>query len=463
MAAVGTIFPYAPVVVVGGGYAGLSAAIALHDRGIRAQVLEASGNVGGRAFSELRSGAVVDHGGQWIGQTQKRLLAWSERFDCPTFPTWDTGDHLEIWQDGAPRRFTHDGPENAPGIQGYLDAVQELDRLASYIQLDDPASTPQINDWDTQTAQSFFETSVASHAARRRLALAVQGVWSCEPRDVSLFHLLFYIASAGGFSQLMDTRQGAQELRFLSGAQAPALAAADYLGDAVHLGTPVVSIEHSQQSVLIHTPQGSIEAEHAIVATPPHAIASVEFTPPLPNARRQWIEQSPMGDVAKVHVIYDRPFWREAGLSGQAVIYGDDAVGVVFDNSPDTLEAGVLVAFIYGDRFHIWARRSDDERRASVLATLAKLFGAQANDINDYTEKLWPMDHWIGGGYAAVPRPGAWLEHAKSGWRAPNGRIHWAGSETATTWNGYIDGAISSGERAAEEVRICLEKRRVFR
>jgi monoamine oxidase len=113
----------------------------------------------------------------------------------------------------------------------------------------------------------------------------------------------------------------------------------------------------------------------------------------------------------------------------------------------------VLVCFVYGDRQRSWSALSDDDRRTAIIDTLVELFGDRAASPVDYTEKIWPQDQWARGGYAASPTPGTWFAHGHDGWRAPADRIHWAGSETASIWNGYIDGAISSGARAAEEIR----------
>ncbi|WP_455361432.1 flavin monoamine oxidase family protein [Streptomyces sp. SYSU K21746] len=445
----------APVVVVGAGYAGLSTALTLHDHGVPALVLEAADRVGGRILtSRTRSGVLLDLGGQWVGPTQHKLLAWAERFGCATFPTWDTGAHLEAWHDGSVRPCTDDGPADAPGMAEYSAAAARIDALAATVDLSDPAGGAESEWWDSETVHSYLRRTVLCADARRRMALAVQGVWAMEPREISLLHLLFYVASAGGFAQLMEVRGAAQEARFTAGAQAPALAAARLLGDAVVLGTPVEAVEREEYGgpLVVRTPRGEVRAGHVVVATPPPATAAIRFRPGLPTPRARWVQRSVMGDVAKVHAVYDRPFWRAAGLSGVASLYGEDAVGVVFDNSPPGGEAGVLVAFVYGDRLRRWSALPESRRRTDVLSTLERLFGAGAREPVDYVEKIWPQDPWAGGGYAANPGPGAWVAHGREGWRAPVGRIHWAGAETASVWNGYMDGAISSGERAAHEV-----------
>jgi monoamine oxidase len=444
-------------VVVGAGYAGLSAALSLHDQGVDVLVLEAADRVGGRVYSEtLDNGLVIDHGGQWVGPTQTNLLAAAKRFGCDTFPTYDTGNHVELWTDGQCRPFRESGPVDGAGVAAYDTATELIDKMANSIDLSDPTATEELREWDSQTVETFFERHVPDADARTRLGLSVQGVWTVEPRDISLFHFLFYVAAAGGYEQLMETAGCAQENRFTRGAQAVALAIAEHLGDRIRLHSPVRHIRQDGDGVTVETDRGTVAAERAVIAVSPGAAVRLRFTPDLPLARRRWMERNPMGDVAKIHTVYDRPFWRARGLSGQATVYGDPAVGVVFDNSPSDGNVGVLVSFVYGERLHQWSLLNADDRRASVLSTLETLFGAEAATPERYIEKIWPHDPWAFGGYAASPTPGIWAEHGARGWRTASGRLHWAGTETAEKWNGYIDGAISSGHRAAGEIVDCL-------
>ena len=455
----------ADVVVVGAGYAGLAAALRLVERGLDVVVLEASTRVGGRVLSERRgSGTVVDHGGQWVGPTQKHLRALAERFDCRTFPTWETGQHIEVWHDGSRVGYAGAAPASGPGIAEYVRITELLDELALTVDPDRPWQTPGFAEWDAQSAEAFFRTQTGDADALVRLALAVQGVWCAEPREISFFHVLFYIRAAGGYEQLMETRDCAQDRRFTEGAAGPARAVAALLGDRIRLGEQVQSLEQVDGDgdgdgvrVRVRTAGGTVvEARRAVVALPPSAARGIAFAPALPPARSGWIGHSPMGRVAKVHAVYPEPFWRAEGLSGIATLYGELPVGVVFDNSPEDASAGVLVAFVYGDRAADWSALDAGQRRAGVLDCLRAVVGDRAAQPVDYTETVWHQDEFARGGYAAFLAPGGWSGHGEHGWREPTGAVHWAGTETAAVWNGYIDGAIGSGYRAADEVAEAL-------
>ena len=444
----------AAVVVVGAGYAGLAAALELDDAGIDVVVLEASGRVGGRTLSERDSGGVViDHGGQWVGPTQREFLGLVERFGIETFPTHLEGANIERWVDGSQRHFKIAGPEGGPGMGEYLTAMAEIDQLAQTIDLERPWASPGAVELDGETVESYLGRTVANPDARLRVALAVQSVWTVEPRDISMLHFLFYIGSAGNLEQLMEAEGCAQETRFVAGAQEAAQRIAERLGDRIALNAGVRRIEVVGDGATVLTDRGRISAERIIVAVPPSAGQGIAYEPRLPEARRGWLAQSPMGDVVKIHVSYDRPFWRERGLSGEATLYGDSSLGFVFDNSPHDLSAGVLVCFVYADRLRAWRARGAAGRRQEVIDSLVELFGSEAAEPLRYAEKDWAEEPFIEGAYAANPTPGTWVEHGPAGWREPVGRLHWAGTETASVWNGYIDGAIASGRRAAREVR----------
>ena len=444
------------VIVVGAGYAGLAAALRLHDAGAEVLVVEAGDRVGGRIWSERRPGGVVDHGGQWVGPRQTDLLALADRFGCERFPTWETGDHREVWHDGSSTSYLGAAPRSGPGIEEYVRITRLLDDLAGTVDVDQPWRTPHFSAWDAQSAETFFTAQTADTDAHRRLALAIEGLWCAEPREISLFHVLFYIASAGGYEQLMETGGGAQDSRFTGGAAGPAEAIASLLGDRLRLNTRVQRIDIGTDTVTVTTPTSSISAEKAIIALPPSALADVTFEPGLPPARTGWLAGNPMGRVAKIHACYRTPFWREAGSSGIATLYDDSPVGVVFDNSPSNASYGMLVGFVYGDRVDAWAALDAPARRAEALSSFAKIIGPDALEPTRYLEKNWTQDPYAGGGYGAFATPGAWSKFAEAGWRAPTGPLYWAGTETASRWNGYMDGAISSGYRAADMVLRAL-------
>jgi monoamine oxidase len=463
------------VAIVGAGLAGLVAARRLVAAGKEALVLEARERVGGRLLNEeIGDGKVVEVGGQWIGPTQERLAALAAELDVGTFPTYDEGRHLI---EMAGKRTSYGGAltDARVGLVRELSraisplaladleqARARLDRMAREVPLEQPWMAPRAADWDSQTFATWVERNTRTEGAQRLFELATEAVWAAEPGDVSLLHVLFYTHSGGGFNTLVGTGGGAQQDRFEGGSQRIALLMAEQLGARrLRLGAPVRGIEHGGSGVVLHAdgPCGeagalSVRAQRAIVAIPPTLAGRVAYDPPLPARRDQLTQRMPQGTVIKTMAIYTRPFWREEGFSGQATSDAGPA-RVVFDNSPPDGSPGVLLGFLEGRLARQWGARDAAERREAILAGHARLFGPRAAQPERFIERVWAEEEWTRGCYGCLMTTGGWTEYGRA-LRAPIGPLHWAGAETATVWNGYMDGAVQSGERAAAEALAAL-------
>jgi len=445
----------ADVAVVGGGYAGLTAAQALHDAGVDVVVLEARDRVGGRVFTEPIPGAWIDHGGQWAGPTQRRILALAARHGVELFNTYDEGDNIIL---RGENRAHYKGPIPTDRTDLAADEIAlllELDLMGLQVPLDAPWEAPDAERWDSLTAHSWFEQNVDNDEVRLDMKGLVNAVFSAELREISFLHFLFYLHSAGGSTKTITVGGGAQEQRFVGGAQTTANRVATLLGERVKLEHPVRRITRTDASVTLEGDGFSVEARRAVVAVPPPLAAQIEWRPMLPVDRDQLHQRVPMGTVMKLHAVYDRPFWREDGLSGQAVA-DSGSVAVVFDNSPPDASCGILLGFIEGDHARTWGLASPEARREEALRGFARYFGDRALKPEAYYEKSWAHEQYSRGCYAGLFPPGVWTTSGRA-IRTPVGPLHWAGTETATEWMGYIDGAVQSGERAAREVLEALD------
>lgn len=444
------------VAIVGAGLAGLSAARALVAAGVDVLVVEARERVGGRLLNHAvdlpgaSPGTVVEIGGQWVGPTQDRVLALIRELGLQTFQTYNDGRLVDV-RNG--RRSEYSGRIPPGALLGAAEAqlaMTRLNRMARKVPLDRPWTAAKAAQWDSMTFQSWMDATLYTDDGRSLIQLAIEAVFAAHPRDLSLLHVLFYIHSAGSLERLVDTIGGAQDSRIVGGSQRIALALAAALGGRVRLGSPVERIEHGEHGVVLRGDGFSVSAQRAIVAIPPTLAGRIRYAPALDGLRDQLTQRLPMGAVIKVHGLYARPFWRDAGLNGQAT--GDTGpVKLTYDNSPPDASIGALMGFIEGEDARRAMRLSREQRRAAVIECFVRYFGAAAGTPLDYIEQNWAGEEWTRGCYAGYFPPGVWLDYGEA-LRAPIGRLHWAGTETAEVWNGYFEGAIRSGERAAAEV-----------
>jgi monoamine oxidase len=441
----------ADVVVVGAGLAGLAADRDLAAGGRSVVVLEARDRVGGRVVNgHTRDGAVVELGGQWVGPTQDRALALAADLGAALFPTYDEGENVVVYR-GRRGRYKGAIPKLPPHVLADIGQAQlRLDRMARTVPLDEPWEAARAAGWDGQTLETWLRRHVRTRGAREMLRLAVRAVFATEASDLSLLHFLFYSHSGGLLDRLLNVRDGAQEQRIVGGSQVLATGLADRLGDAVRLGAPVRRIAVAGDVVTVTSDTGSVEAADVVVAVPPALAGRIDYEPALPPARDQLTQRLPMGSVIKAMAVYDEPFWRRDGLTGQAT--GDEGpIQLTFDNTPPSGTPGVLLTFAEGVHARELSRRSPAERREATVEGLVRYFGEAARSPEEFLERDWSAERWSGGCYGAHAPPGVLTQFGPA-LRAPCGPVHWAGTETAAVWAGYMDGALRSGERVAAEL-----------
>lgn len=441
-------------IIVGAGFAGLAAARQLSQSGYEDfLVLEARDRVGGRTKHGRIAGLDIDLGGMWLAPTQTRLAALAEEFGIDSYPTYLEGQSV-LRFDGKGHRGRRDQVDNLfnplEKIE-YLLLERKLDKLINALDCDAPWNHPHAAELDAQTVAQWLHANVRGRRLRSLLHFACYALFCAEAAQISMLFFLHYLASGDGLDQMLSAdTNGAQARLFHGGTHQIARRIADDLGDRLHLQQPVRHIEWSQTQVTVHCDNAVHTARHAIVTVPPTLLPRIEFSPALAQPRRALQRKLSMGACIKFWVAYTKPFWREAGLNG--VILRDDVpCGICFDVSPPDQPVGLLAGFFDGDHAITHSDMGMHGRRDLVVSMLTEHFGDAANNPIEYVDEDWTTSEWSGGCYGNYAPPGVYAGFAPT-LREPTGAIHWAGTETSPRWTGYIEGAIRSGERAAQAV-----------
>ena len=439
------------VLVIGAGFAGLAAARELAKGNLNVKVVEGRDRVGGRSSTTTLAGVPVDLGGTFVGPTQDAVVALARELECPTRPTFTEGDNLIRWR-GQVRSYSGTIPKL--GVFGLLDIGRirwQFERISQQVPVDEPWTASNAKKLDAQTLGGWLRSVKASATAHDLMAIMARVTWGAEPDEVSMLHAVRYVKAAGGLDRMLDVVGGAQQDQFPAGTQQIAKKMADELGDNVVLNAVVSRIEWSDDAVAVTSSQGVFEARRAILAIPPAHRLAIDIAPSLPIGYQQLSQSWPQGALSKAYAAYERPFWRTAGHSGEA-LSDEGPVFITFDVSPGNEGPGVLLGFVDSRGFDALP---PDQRKARALAGFAAIFGGEALNPVDYLDHGWGAVPVAPGGRTAAVPPGSWTEFGPL-LRKPHGPLHWAGTETADQWTGFLDGAVRSGQRAAAEVVASL-------
>lgn len=489
------------VVVIGGGLSGLVAADRLLDAGKRVLVLEAREKLGGRVRTTHPEYGYLDHGGEFIGNTQHYVHHYASLLGVPTSKTFLPLDKDWLWEGHNERVVRHTGdPNDFPGNGATLFTLAWLDALALRMgcHLEDPSSMPDAAMFDGMSAdglmglfeallpnlptdvQALFPGLKVPQVTQEAFRVAVRSTFSEEPEKISALFVIYYAACAGTFGRLVDVQGGegaAEGTRFVYGAKSlvdAIEAKVTAAGARIHPSSIVSSVRVEGDLVIVETKDGGRStADRVIVTLSPTVAHSISFAPDLPPARRVLHQEMSLGHTIKGFVLFKTPFWRDQNLSGYALAYSNDPefpVNWTLDNVWEGPEAdrpdypNSLMTFIVGDAARTWAKRADHEaEKAAVVQHLERIFGPKVREqlvsaVDPYVRFDLSRDATALGGPTGVLKPaadrpqGVPAAELFAALRKPVGRIHWAGSESATEWCGYMNGAIQAGIRAAHEI-----------
>ncbi|MDB5974558.1 MAG: FAD-dependent oxidoreductase [Nevskia sp.] len=436
------------VVVVGAGLSGLTAARELLRKGHSVAVLEGRDRVGGRTWTIPVGTRRYDIGGQFVGPSQDRIRALVTEFGLRLQPVYSDAKH--IWElPGQRIEFT--GTVPSLSLIAKIDLgrlIDKMNQIAQAVGTTAPWAAPDAAALDAMTLAQWVREHSFSESTRHFATIMTRAVLGADPDEISVLYWAYYVAQGDSIEMLISGAGGAQDSVIEGGSQQLSLRMAQELGAAVRLTQPARRVVQAADGVDVYTDTARIHARYAILALPPAMAAGIAFEPSLAGDRRELQSRAPMGRYAKVVLTYDKPFWREHGYAGDVASLQGPVVATYDDAS---LEGSALLGFIGGDSERAWRSLSAEARKAAVLDCFARWFGPEALKPVAYAEKDWTIDDWTNGAPATILPPGV-LSRLGPALRQPIGRIHWAGTETALRWTGYMDGAIRAGEQTAKDV-----------
>ncbi|MFC0448455.1 flavin monoamine oxidase family protein [Rhodococcus jostii] len=438
--------------VVGAGFAGLTAALRVKQAGQSVALLEARDRIGGRTFTEVRDdGSWIDRGGAWVGPGQDRIYALMDEFGVKTYKQYTDGEAMMV-VDGKQYRYQGTIPLTmSPWAAANLGAVfVELGEMCKTIPLEAPWEAKKAAKWDSISLAKWLGDNTLSKPAHDLLETAIAGCYTSAASEVSMLFVLYQMASGGGPGFVLGVKGGAQDSRPVGGMGAIYRPMAAEIGDSLHLSQPVREIAQDGDGVTVRSAEMSVRARRAIVAVPLAIASQIRYEPMLPMDRSFLHQRMPSGAIFKIAVLYDEPFWRADGLSGQSAAPESPAT-ITVDAGTDTGRPGVLCVIVEGPVARRLGRLSEAERKKAVLDDLTARFGSKAASPVDYIEQNWSVERYSGGGMLSHAPTGVLTQFGYT-LREPCGRIHWAGTESSSVMCGWVDGAVRSGERAAREV-----------
>ncbi len=439
------------VVIVGAGAAGLTAANELRKAGQSVAVLEARDRVGGRLWTDVIDGAMLEIGGQWVSPDQDALIETVADLGLETYSRYREGDSVYVGPDGTVSRFTGEMFPVSPETERVIDEItHRLDAMVAEIDPDRPWEHPNAAEWDTVSWDAWLRAQTDDDEAVRNLAFATGSAMLTKPtHSFSLLQSLLMAASAGSYSNLVDA-DFILDKRVVGGLQQVPLLLAERLGEDVFLGQPVRTLEWSDAGVTAVADGLTVRARSAVLALAPVLYNRISFVPPLPRLQHQMHQHISMGFVIKVHAVYETPFWREKGLSGTA-FSPYELCHEAYDNTNHGDERGTLVGFVSDRNADDLFRLSAEERKEKILESLSHYYGPEAKDPVVYYESDWGSEEWTRGAYAASFDMGG-LHRYGADLRTPVGPIHFACSDMAGAGYQHVDGAIRMGRLAAQNI-----------
>uniref|UniRef100_A0A7M5X197 Amine oxidase n=2 Tax=Clytia hemisphaerica TaxID=252671 RepID=A0A7M5X197_9CNID len=465
------------VVIVGGGASGLACCHRLlkHDPTLNIKILEAKDRLGGRIFAKdlkVADGTEsYDLGGQWIGRSQIHAIRLLKEFDLSLYDQNYDGSTVNILDKGT--TFYTSSPLSLAFQSVYfaydmIQGMKKIDEYSQEISIEEPLSHPRAKEWDNLPMSHAKQYLFKHQWSRKLLDIAFITMFGFDLNQASFLYVLLYAKCAGGMTVLIDDRfpGNAQESKVkggmfkliekLKGAVGEEKILLNRRVTSIH--NHVIDDQNGFCSIRTENTE-EFQCKYVVMAVPPHLISNIKMTPELPTEHKRLLQFSNVGCLMKCIATYKRKFWQENGLSGMSLhwpYYAEERsiehpVSITYDATSCNGKPA-LVGFIGGSLIQKMRHLTEDKIKRAIINSFVLFFGDEAKEYIDIAFQDWSKVEDNGGCPVTFTTPGAVSKYGDVCLRQPHLRTHFAGTETATLWRGFVSGAVQSGERAADEI-----------
>lgn len=414
------------VICIGAGLAGLSAAYALKRKGCEVTVLESGDRIGGRVFShQIADRLVVELGGEWVGNSHSRIRELCEQFK------------LDLINNQMDTHLIYKGTYAPAGGWGFSEAWNKKwnQLLKGYADLTD-SDKQQLDQYD------WWRYLVHN---------------GCDGRDLEIRELLDStdfgesIRQVSAFAAMAEYAESSEknemDLKIRGGNQQLAIKLADAVGrENMRLGCTVIKVEQGDRVTITCADGKRFTADKLICSIPTFAMSKINWNPGLPPEKLQAINALQYARINKHAVLFKQRFWKEDGfdmVTDQLPHYCYHAT----KGQPGT--EGVLISYSIGDKAAVIANQSDAVNARHIADMLQPLVKDAASMMRKQVNYYWGNDATSRGAYALYG-PGQWFS-LRPILSRPFRHVHFAGEHLAD-WQGFMEGAINTGEEAALQV-----------
>ncbi len=431
------------VLVAGAGLAGLAAAHDLSAAGADVTVVDARNRVGGRVWTIRDGFADGQHGeagGDMIDEAHHEIRTLAESLGLKLTRILRAGfGYVRADASGVPRIVSRDA------IRGWDRLARELAPLIRrYKLVEQRWDSPITTDIARQSVAMWLD-EVRADEELRASAVGLRGFFLADPEELSL------IALVDQFAADDDPAPGAM-YRIEGGNDRLASALAAPLTDRLRLNTELVALSHRGKNVRAALRQGrtttTLTTDYVVLALPATVLRRIPVTPSLPAQQHDAVARLRYGRATKTLLQFSRRFWT---LPGRPRAFGSPLpFGALWDGNEEQRGRSGILSLLAGGGASDATEAIVAKAGMPALVGSLEWLGAKHGELLASRQVRWEDDPWARGGYAFFdpaydPALRAWLAR-------PFGRLFFAGEHTSVKWQGYMNGAVESGRRAAEEI-----------